>query len=352
MEDVGGALRRRGDAEAPARRAAQAACARGAARGDPDGGAAGGRRAEGGARGESEGGVRRPRVVDGRLRRAQKEGRQDCGRPPQAQGGEQDEAQERLAAARKEEKKTKASAASKVKLSTWREKVKAGRAAVQAKAKADAEEAQAQKTAMLKKRLAAVQQRARDKRDAAKRAPKLLKRAQQAEASLERAPGDLDDLREAEELREARRRSYGRRRSRRPSRSDDDGEGPAKRPISGQGRPPAAGATREGDGSACHTRRAARARAAAGGWDLGHDVEDLQSLRAPSFDCNLGGKRIEVLPQQQYLDKSNDNKPTLIWASGRVTRIADGFTTKRSKRAKQVLPAGAVLSALGMGCRS
>mmetsp|Transcript_24056 Transcript_24056/g.59701 ORF Transcript_24056/g.59701 Transcript_24056/m.59701 type:complete len:566 (-) Transcript_24056:199-1896(-) len=86
------------------------------------------------------------------------------------------------------------------------------------------------------------------------------------------------------------------------------------------------------------TELALERRRAAG---ISDDVEDLQSLRAPSFDCNLVGKRLEVL--WKYLDKSNDNKPTLIWASGRVTRIADGLTTKRSKRAKQVLPAGAVL---------
>ena len=32
-----------------------------------------------------------------------------------------------------------------------------------------------------------------------------------------------------------------------------------------------------------------------------------------------------------------------IWASGRVVRIADGLTDKRSPRARKILPAGALL---------
>jgi hypothetical protein len=42
----------------------------------------------------------------------------------------------------------------------------------------------------------------------------------------------------------------------------------------------------------------------------------------------------------------------LIWATGRVARVADGLTDKRSSRAKKILPAGALLWDLGMGCRS
>ena len=74
---------------------------------------------------------------------------------------------------------------------------------------------------------------------------------------------------------------------------------------------------------------------------ISDDVEDLQQLRAPAFDTNLVGKRLEVL--WKYFDKSNGNKPTLIWASGRVVRIADGLTNKRTKAARKVLPAGALL---------
>ena len=33
----------------------------------------------------------------------------------------------------------------------------------------------------------------------------------------------------------------------------------------------------------------------------------------------------------------------MIWSSGRVVRVADGLSDKRSARAKQLLPAGAVL---------
>ena len=73
---------------------------------------------------------------------------------------------------------------------------------------------------------------------------------------------------------------------------------------------------------------------------ISDDVEDMQPLRAPAFDT-LGNRRIEVL--WKYYDKSNGNKEQLIWASGRVTRVADGKKMKRSARAKKVLPAGAVL---------
>ena len=36
-------------------------------------------------------------------------------------------------------------------------------------------------------------------------------------------------------------------------------------------------------------------------------------------------------------------EPILIWSSGRVVRVADGLTDKRSPRARSVLPAGMVL---------
>ena len=75
---------------------------------------------------------------------------------------------------------------------------------------------------------------------------------------------------------------------------------------------------------------------------ISDDVEDMQPLRAPQFNHDLVGKRIEVL--WKYFEKSNGNKEHLIWASGRVVRVADGrLQTKRSKRARKVLPAGAVL---------
>ena len=73
---------------------------------------------------------------------------------------------------------------------------------------------------------------------------------------------------------------------------------------------------------------------------ISDDVEDMQPLRAPAFE-SLVGKRIEVL--WSYFDKDNEEKHTLIWASGRIVRVADGLATKRSKRARKVLPAGALL---------
>ena len=64
---------------------------------------------------------------------------------------------------------------------------------------------------------------------------------------------------------------------------------------------------------------------------------------APPFDSRLVGKRLEVL--WKYFEKGADGerKPHLIWATGRVTRVADGLTDKRSSRAQKILPAGALL---------
>ena len=86
------------------------------------------------------------------------------------------------------------------------------------------------------------------------------------------------------------------------------------------------------------TELALERRRAAG---ISDAVEDMQPLRAPAFDSNLIGKRIEVL--WKYFDKEKENEPTLIWASGRVVQVADGLTNKRTKAARKVLPAGALL---------
>ena len=69
-------------------------------------------------------------------------------------------------------------------------------------------------------------------------------------------------------------------------------------------------------------------------------VEAIQPDEAPAFDQQLVGKRLEVL--WKYVDKDS-NEPQLIWATGRVKRVADGLTDKRSSRAKKILPAGALL---------
>lgn len=77
---------------------------------------------------------------------------------------------------------------------------------------------------------------------------------------------------------------------------------------------------------------------------ISDSVEDLNagvnSGNAPAFDQALVGKRLEVL--WPYQDKDSGAR-TLIWASGRVARVADGLTDKRSPRAQTVLPAGMVL---------
>ena len=61
---------------------------------------------------------------------------------------------------------------------------------------------------------------------------------------------------------------------------------------------------------------------------------------APAFDQQLVGKYIEVL--WKYHDKDT-GEPMLIWSTGRVARVADGLTDKRSSRAKKLLPAGMLL---------
>ena len=52
------------------------------------------------------------------------------------------------------------------------------------------------------------------------------------------------------------------------------------------------------------------------------------------------GKQIEVL--WKYHDKDT-GEPMLIWSTGRVARVADGLTDKRSSRAQKLLPAGMLL---------
>ena len=83
--------------------------------------------------------------------------------------------------------------------------------------------------------------------------------------------------------------------------------------------------------------QAARLRREAAG--ISDSVEARQQKQAPAFDVNLVGKRLEVC--WPYKDK--DGKTVKIWASGRVKRVADGLTDKRSERAKKILPAGALL---------
>ena len=60
----------------------------------------------------------------------------------------------------------------------------------------------------------------------------------------------------------------------------------------------------------------------------------------PAFDQALVGRQLEVL--WKYTNQET-KEPVLIWATGRVARIADGLTDKRSSRARLILPAGAVL---------
>ena len=79
---------------------------------------------------------------------------------------------------------------------------------------------------------------------------------------------------------------------------------------------------------------------------ISDSVEDLNGSinggEAPAFNQQaLVGKLLEVL--WPYTDKES-GKRVLIWASSCVTRVADGLTDRRSKKAQTVLPAG-------MACR-
>ena len=73
---------------------------------------------------------------------------------------------------------------------------------------------------------------------------------------------------------------------------------------------------------------------------ISDSVETLNGYDEPAFDQQLVGRKLEVL--WPYTDRDTGKK-VLIWAEGRVARVADGLSDKRSARAKVVLPAGMVL---------
>ena len=83
---------------------------------------------------------------------------------------------------------------------------------------------------------------------------------------------------------------------------------------------------------------------------ISDDVEDMQPLRAPAFDT-LINRRIEVL--WKYFDKSNSDKQQLIWASGRVVRVADGKNQEDEavKAGQEGASSGGRAVGLGRGSR-
>ena len=71
---------------------------------------------------------------------------------------------------------------------------------------------------------------------------------------------------------------------------------------------------------------------------ISDSVEVRQDREAPPFDTRLVGKWLEVCwPYKE------DGRTVKIWAAGRVKRVADGLTDKRSPRARKILPAGMLL---------
>ena len=69
-------------------------------------------------------------------------------------------------------------------------------------------------------------------------------------------------------------------------------------------------------------------------------VENMQPVESPLFGQPLVGKWLEVL--WKYTDKETGEE-VLIWMPGKVVRVADGLSDKRSARARKILPAGALL---------
>ena len=83
---------------------------------------------------------------------------------------------------------------------------------------------------------------------------------------------------------------------------------------------------------------AAQQRRVAAG--ISDDVENGQGLTTPAFDQELVGKWLEV--RWRYTDKDT-GEYMYIWTPGRVVRVADGLSDKKTKRGQKLLPAGAVL---------
>ena len=69
-------------------------------------------------------------------------------------------------------------------------------------------------------------------------------------------------------------------------------------------------------------------------------VENMQPVKNPPFDQSLVGKWLEV--RWKYKNKDT-GEPEYIWSTGKVTRVADGLTDKKSAKAQKILPAGALL---------
>ena len=74
----------------------------------------------------------------------------------------------------------------------------------------------------------------------------------------------------------------------------------------------------------------------------------MQQSEAPAFDQKLVGKWLELC--WSYTNKETGEK-MLVWITGRVARVADGLTDKRSARAKKLLPAGALFCGNGRPTR-
>ena len=73
------------------------------------------------------------------------------------------------------------------------------------------------------------------------------------------------------------------------------------------------------------------------------DVEALQPRKAPAFDQDLessaSGSRCAAW---RYTNKET-GEYQYRWSPGKVVRVADGRTDKKTARGKKLLPAGAVL---------
>ena len=81
---------------------------------------------------------------------------------------------------------------------------------------------------------------------------------------------------------------------------------------------------------------------------MSHARSQLESLSHPWYRNAVMHPSISPRwpPRAQVLWKyhnADTGEPMMIWSPGRVARVADGLTDKRSPRARKILPAGALL---------
>ena len=75
------------------------------------------------------------------------------------------------------------------------------------------------------------------------------------------------------------------------------------------------------------------------------DVEALQPPKAPAFNQDLVGKWLEV--RWRTTTNKETGEYQYIWSPGKVVRVADGCTDRRTAQGKKLLPAAALCCGRG-----